>query len=349
MVCDEEHRIADGRGRELVGPAAGENSCCEEENTGNHSSSSVIGNSVAIRTVLKKAQQVACTDSPVLILGETGTGKELIARVIHDSSRRKTRPMVNTNCTTLPEALIESELFGREKGAFTGALASQIGRFELADRSTIFLDEIGELPLVLQPKLLRVLQGGDFERLGSPKTVHVDIRIVAATNRNLLGMIKEGTFREDLFYRLNVFPIYVPPLREHSEDIPALMWHILNELGRRIGRITERIDASTMADFQKYSWPGNVRELRNAIERNLILSTGAVFRAELPDHESTGNWQLRSMREVEAAHLRHVLEMTRWRVRGSGGAAEVLGLKPTTLEARMKKHGIRRRLVPMAA
>ena len=214
---------------------------------------------------------MAPTDSTVLLLGETGSGKELVARAIHKSSKRNTRPMVTVNCAALPASLVENELFGRERGAYTGALTREIGRFELADRSTIFLDEIGELPLELQAKLLRVLQEGEFERLGSSKTLHVDVRLIAATSRDLEGAVREGKFREDLFYRLNVFPIRVPPLRERREDIPMLTWHFLQLLGGRMGRDVETVRATTMKAFQAYRWPGNVRELRNVIERNLII------------------------------------------------------------------------------
>jgi formate hydrogenlyase transcriptional activator len=303
----------------------------------------IVGDSDAIRSVLKKAEQVAKTDSAVLILGETGTGKELVARTIHEMSRRKQNPMVKINCASLPATLIESELFGREKGAFTGALAREIGRFELAHKSTIFLDEIAELPAELQPKLLRVLQEGEFERLGSSKTIRVDVRIIAATNRNLDALIKEGKFREDLFYRLNVFPIIVPPLRERRGDIPAITCHLLDDLAKSMGFSVEGVHSSTMREFQKYSWPGNVRELRNVIERNLILHSGPIFRAELPNALPDKKTNLRRLDEVDTEHLRKVLQSTYWRVRGRGGAAEVLGLKPTTLEAKMKKLGIRRR------
>ena len=250
--------------------------------------------------------------------------------------------MVKTNCAALPATLIESELFGREKGAYTGALSREIGRFELADRSTIFLDEIGELPPEAQSKLLRVLQEGQFERLGSSKTIQVNVRVIAATSRNLKAMVKEGKFREDLFYRLNVFPISIPPLRDRSEDIPALVWHILKELGNRMGRNVEVVQASTMKEFQNYPWPGNIRELRNVIERNLITSTGPIFHAEVPELERDSTTGTRRLSEVEAGLFRSVLQATRWRVRGKGGAAEVLGLKPTTLEAKMKKLGIQR-------
>ena len=318
-----------------------ENLYLREEIQLDHHHVGVVGRSAAMRSVLKKAEQVAVTDSTVLILGETGTGKELIAQTIHQMSSRNGRPMVKVNCAALPSTLIESELFGREKGAYTGALAREIGRFELADKSTIFLDEVGELPAELQSKLLRVLQEGEFERLGSSKTLRVDVRVIAATSRNLPAMVKEGKFREDLFYRLDVFPIAIPPLRERIEDIPALVWHILKDLGKRMGRSIESVHASTMRDFQRYAWPGNVRELRNVIERTLILNHGPVFHGEL-DGAQTNPASLRRLNEVEDEYLRNVLQTTHWRVRGPGGAAEVLGLKPTTLEARMKKLGIKR-------
>jgi formate hydrogenlyase transcriptional activator len=319
-----------------------ENSYLREEINLEYSHNTVVGNSAAIRSVLKKAEQVAGTDSTVLVLGETGTGKELIARIIHEMSGRNKRPMVKTNCAALPATLIESELFGREKGAYTGALAREIGRFELADQSTIFLDEIGELPPEVQSKLLRVLQEGEFERLGSSRTIQVNVRVIAATSRDLEKMVREGKFREDLFYRLNVFPILIPPLRERPEDIPALVWQFLKELGKRMGRNVQAVQASTMQEFQRHPWLGNVRELRNVIERNLILNTGPVFRAEIPRIEHKAHHTMRPLHEIESEYLRNVLGTTRWRIRGKGGAAEILAIKPTTLEARLKKLNIRR-------
>ena len=319
-----------------------ENSYLRQEIKLEYSHKIVVGDSAAMRAVLKKAEQVAGTDSTVLVLGETGTGKELIARTIHEMSRRNKRAMVKTNCAALPGTLIESELFGREKGAYTGALAREIGRFELADQSTIFLDELGELPPEVQSKLLRVLQEGEFERLGSSKTIKVNVRVIAATSRDLPAMVKEGKFRSDLFYRLNVFPIVVPPLRDRVEDIPALVWHILEEFGTRMGRKIDGVQASTMRRFQKYAWPGNVRELRNVIERNLILTTGPILKAEIPEFEEKPERQMRRLGEVESEHFQRVLRATNWRIRGKGGAAEILGLKPTTLEARMNKLGIHR-------
>jgi PAS domain S-box-containing protein len=308
---------------------------------GNHIE--VVGQSQAILQVLTKVEQVAFTDAAVLLLGETGTGKELIARAIHRNSKRKARPIVNVNCAALPASLVENELFGRERGAYTGALTREVGRFELADRSTIFLDEIGELPLELQAKLLRVLQEGEFERLGSSKTIHVDVRLIAATSRNLEAAVREGKFREDLYYRLNVFPIRVPPLRERREDIPMLAWHFLRELGGRMGRDIEAVRATTMKAFQNYPWPGNVRELRNVIERNLIIHPSPVFEAELPEGVFAASVAGTTIEEVERNHISRELERSSWRVRGLGGAAETLGLKPTTLEARMKKLGIVRK------
>jgi PAS domain S-box-containing protein len=339
--ADEELHRAYSEIQQLKEQLEYENTYLRQEIKLEYSHKIVVGESPAIRAVLKKAEQVAGTDSTVLIAGETGTGKELIARTIHEMSARKRRTMVKTNCAALPATLIESELFGREKGAYTGALAREIGRFELADKSTIFLDEIGELPPEVQSKLLRVLQEGEFERLGSSKTIKVNVRVIAATSRDLPAMVKEGTFRPDLFYRLNVFPIVVPPLRERREDIPSLVWHVLEEIGTRMGKKIEGVQASTMSAFQKYTWPGNVRELRNVIERNLILCNGPMFKAEIPELEDKPSRSTR--RKEKTDYLRSVLLATKWRIRGKGGAAEILGLKPTTLEARMKKLGISRR------
>ena len=308
---------------------------------GNHRE--VVGQSQAILKILMKSEQVSATDATVLVLGETGTGKELIARSIHRDSKRRSLRMVTVNCAALPASLVENELFGRERGAYTGALTREVGRFELAHRSTIFLDEIGELPLELQAKLLRVLEEGEFERLGSSKTIRVDVRLIAATSRNLETAVREGSFREDLYYRLNVFPILVPPLRERREDIPMLTWHFLRELGAKMGRSVEAVRATTMKAFQDYAWPGNVRELRNVIERNLIVHPGRVFEAELPHGICTATSIGSTIEEVERNHINRELERSSWRVRGIGGAAQTLGLKPTTLEARMKKLGIVRK------
>ena len=320
-----------------------ENICLREEIRLEHHHNEVIGDSEGIRRVLKKVEQVAPTDSTVLLLGETGTGKELIAHTIHAHSRRSARLMVKVNCAALPAGLIESELFGREKGAFTGALTREIGHFELANGSTILLDEIGELPMELQAKLLRVLQEGEFQRLGSPKTIKVDVRLVAATSKNLQQEVRQGKFREDLFYRLNVFPITIPPLRERREDIPSLVWHFVNDLSQRMGRSIETIHGSTMEAFKAYYWPGNIRELRNVIERFLITSTDTVFRGELQMEESVAlGSQSEKFEDVERNHILHVMELASWRIRGDGGAARILGLKPTTLESRMQKLGISR-------
>jgi len=320
-----------------------ENVYLREEVKLEHHHHEVIGDSECIRRVLHEVEQVAPMDSTVLVLGETGTGKELIARTIHEHSRRKGRVMVKVNCAALPATLIESELFGREKGAFTGALTREMGRFELADGSTILLDEVGELPIELQPKLLRVLQEGEFERLGSSKTIKVDARVIAATSRDLLQAVREGKFREDLFYRLNIFPITIPPLRERQEDIPPLLWHFLGHLCHRMGRSIETVYGPTMDAFKSYYWPGNVRELRNVIERFLITSTGTVFRAKLPPVERVeAGARPQTFEEVERNYLLRIMEMVGWRVRGEGGAAQILGLKPTTLESRMQKLGLSR-------
>jgi formate hydrogenlyase transcriptional activator len=317
-----------------------ENVYLQEEIKVERSHQEVVGQSQAIRRVLMKAEQVAPTNSTVLLLGETGTGKELIARAIHRYSKRRDRLMVKVNCAALPATLVENELFGREKGAYTGALTREIGRFELAHESTIFLDEIGELPLELQAKLLRVLQEGEFERLGSSRTIRVDARLIVATSRNLEAAVREGKFREDLYYRLNVFPIHIPPLRERREDIPMLTWHFLRDLGGRMGREIETVRASTMNSFECYSWPGNVRELRNVIERHLITYNGPAFEAELPPMIRPVASAEDTAVEVERNHIQRVLERTGWRIRGHGGAAETLDLKPTTLESRMRRLGI---------
>jgi transcriptional regulator with GAF, ATPase, and Fis domain len=301
----------------------------------------IVGESPVLKSVISQAEQVAPLESIVLIQGETGSGKELIANLIHRESTRAHRKMVRVNCASLPATLIEAELFGREKGAYTGALSKQIGRFELADGSTLFLDEIGELPLELQAKLLRVLQDGEFERLGSTRTLKVDVRLIAATNRELSVMVTEGNFREDLYYRLNVFPIVVPPLRERRADIPALVWSFVREYGETMGKSVDRISKSTMQHLQAYDWPGNVRELRNVIERSMILSRGGTLVVSLSEVESE---QLadQTLAEVDRHHILSLLEQTGWRIRGAGGAAQALGLNPSTLESRMKKLGIKR-------
>lgn len=300
----------------------------------------IVGEHQSVLQMIAKAKQVAPTNASVLIAGETGTGKELLAQAIHDLSRRGDRTMVRVNCAALPSSLIEGELFGREKGAYTGAMTRQTGRFEAADRSTIFLDEIGELPLELQGKLLHVLQNGCFERLGSCETIKTDVRLIAATNRDLRQMIKTGKFREDLFHRLNVFPIQTPALRERTTDIPLLVWKIVEEFNSRMGRSIDSIPEKAMARLQAYDWPGNVRELRNAVERAMILSSGSILKIDLADEGTETVSSLQTLEEVESAHITAVLERTNWRVSGRGGAAEILGLIPTTLHSRMKKLGI---------
>jgi transcriptional regulator with GAF, ATPase, and Fis domain len=302
----------------------------------------IVGQSLALRRVVEQIRQVAATDATVLLLGDTGTGKELFAAQIHEWSARRNRPMVRVNCAAIPATLIESELFGREKGAYTGALARQIGRFELSDHSTLFLDEIGDLPLEVQIKLLRVLEERVIERLGSPRAIPVDTRIVAATHRNLEQRIAEGTFREDLYYRLNVFPIVVPPLRERGDDIPLLVWRFVAEFSTQFGKHVDEIDDDSMAMLRQYSWPGNVRELRNVVERAMITATGRRLTI-VPPHAARGVHAASArLTDVERAHIHSVLESTGWRIRGTAGAADRLGLKPTTLETRMAKLGLRR-------
>ncbi len=304
--------------------------------------SEFIGESDAIKGVLSKVEQVAQRNTTVLILGETGTGKELVARAIHEFSARKSRPMVTVNCAALPATLVEAELFGREKGAYTGALSKQVGRFEIADGSTIFLDEIGELPMELQVKLLRVLEHGHFERLGSSKTLSVDVRVIAATNRDLQKTIEEGRFREDLYYRLNVFPIQIPPLRERPEDILPLTWAFIREFSHAMGKQVDSIPKSGLDAMKRYQWPGNIRELRNLIERAMIESKGKALIVKLPERPSNKISSNLTIEELERKHIREVLEKTNWRIRGKNGAAEILGLKPSTLYARMKKLGVER-------
>jgi len=307
----------------------------------------IIGQSTAISSVFFKIEQVSSQNTTVLLLGETGTGKGVVARAIHARSSRKDRPMVTVNCTSLPANLIESELFGREKGAFTGASARQIGRFELADGGTIFLDEIGEMPMDLQCKLLRVIQDGEFERLGSPRTMRVNVRIIAASNRDLEAEIKNGNFREDLFYRLNVFPITIPPLRERTDDIPLLVNFFVSKFNKKIGKKIDIIPKETLDALLGYEWPGNVRELESVIERAIITSQGPVlqvldrfeeFRASV---DSTGQ-DIKALADMEHDHILRVLKKTNWRIEGKNGAAFLLDMNPSTLRARMRKFGIRR-------
>jgi formate hydrogenlyase transcriptional activator len=320
-----------------------ENVYLQEEIKTQHDFEEIVGQSAAVRRVLKAVETVAPTDACVLILGETGTGKELMARAVHDLSPRRRKPLVKVNCAAIPAGLFESELFGHEKGAFTGALARKIGRFELADGGTIFLDEVGELPLDLQAKLLRVLQEGEFERVGGP-TIKVDVRVIAATNRDPETAMQEGRFRADLFYRLNVFPIRIPPLRERPEDVPTLVRYFVSKCARKLGRTIETIPQRTLESLAAYPWPGNVRELENVVERAVIVSRGPGLELGegLPAPSVRPDARVPSLEELERDHILTVLEMTGWRVSGDRGAAKVLGLKPTTLEARMKKLGIRR-------
>src|SRR5208282_4206514 len=303
----------------------------------------LIGNSPALEAVLDGVKRVAPTSSTVLIQGETGTGKELIARAIHNISPRCGRPFIKLNCAAIPLDLLESELFGHEKGAFTGAITQKLGRFELADKGTLFLDEVGDIPPQLQPKLLRILQEQEFERLGSSRTHQVDVRLVAATHRDLAGMVRNGEFRSDLYFRLNVFPVQLPPLRERREDIPALVAHFVEFLGRRVGRQIDNIPKETMLELCSYDWPGNIRELQNLIERALILSDDGV----LPNPLLTAGTEHigvsaspGTLMESERALILRTLEATAWVIGGRDGAAARLGLKRTTLIYKMQRHGI---------
>jgi formate hydrogenlyase transcriptional activator len=332
-----------------------------EEIKETHNFEEIVGQSRALAEVIEKVKLVASTDSSVLILGETGTGKELVARAVHSNSERRNRPLVKVNCAALPVGLIESELFGHEKGAFTGAIDRRIGRFELAHGGTIFLDEIGDMPPDLQVKLLRVLQEHEFERVGGSNLIKVDVRVIAATNRDLFRSASEGTFRQDLYYRLNVFPIQLPPLRERREDIPPLVHYFVRRFSLKIGRKITRIQRDTMERMMNYSWPGNVRELENVIERAVILSPGIeleVAPGVLPEIAAVASAQAaaprpapeekspapspQSIDQVERNHILEVLMRTNWRIEGSDGAAALLNLNPSTLRSRMKKLGVQR-------
>jgi formate hydrogenlyase transcriptional activator len=316
----------------------------EEEIRAEYRFDEIIGESTAIRRVLKQIETAAPTDSTVLIQGDTGTGKELVARAIHQHSRRSQGTFIKLNCSAIPAPLLESELLGHEKGAFTGALTQRIGRFELAHRGTLFLDEIGELPLELQPKLLRVLQDGKFERLGGSRTIESDFRLVAATNRDLKQMVAEQRFRADLYYRINVFPITIPPLRERREDIPKLVRYFVQEYATRMGKEIEAIPAESMTALVNYAWPGNIRELRNVLERSVILTSGKRLRVPkdaLAEAAQVGDGRVVPMVEAERRHILEALEAARWVVGGPKGAAAMLGLKRSTLQSRMEKLGIR--------
>jgi formate hydrogenlyase transcriptional activator len=330
----ELERASPSKGSMLLGDPVLEDVMCE----------GIVGRSLVLRRVVTQLETVAPTDSTVLICGETGTGKELIARAVHNLSTRRANPFVKCNCAAIPTGLLESELFGHEKGAFTGAVAQRIGRFELANRGTIFLDEIGEASLELQPKLLRVLQEREFERLGNSRTLHTDARVVAATNVNLPEMVDTKRFRADLFYRLNVFPIQIPALRDRPEDIPQLVAHFVHHCARRMHRMITRIPSATMDALLRYSWPGNIRELQNLIERAVILSSGDVLQvplSEIDDASKTSASQ-QTLEEAERALILATLKRTRWILSGPRGAADRLGIKRSTLQFRMKKLGIER-------
>jgi len=334
---------------ELKNRLAEEKLILEDEMRSGYQFEDMVGESQALREVLQKVETVAPTDSTVLLLGETGTGKERVARAIHNLSRRSQMPFVKINCAAIPTGLLESELFGHEKGAFTGAVTQKVGRFELAEGGTIFLDEVGDIPPELQPKLLRVLQEQEFERLGGNRTIRVDTRVVAATNRDLSTMVAERQFRSDLFYRLNVFPIRVPPLRERSGDIPLLTRFFAQMYSRRLNRNIETIPTETMDALIRYPWPGNVRELENMIERAVILSPGTVLRVPLAELQSMVEAvpaSVGTMEQMEREHILQALRASRWRLSGPQGAAARLGLKRTTLQSRMKKLGIAREGAP---
>ena len=338
---EEEIQSALKEVRKLKDRLQKENTYLMQEIKLNHNFEEIVSTSPRFREVLVNVEKVAGTDATVLITGESGTGKELLARAVHNLSSRRKRPLVKVNCAALPANLIESELFGHEKGAFTGAVGRKIGRFELADKGTIFLDEIGEMPLELQSKLLRVLQEGEFERLGGTKTIMVNVRVIAATNRDLLGSISEGIFREDLFYRLNVFPIESLPLRERLEDVPLLVNHFLRKFGHRLSKEITKVPKKVIDVLQAYDWPGNIRELENLIERAMIVSSGN--RLEIGDwlpKPSIKTKNVVSLADNERVHIENVLKLTNGKVRGENGAAKILDINPTTLEARMKKLGV---------
>jgi formate hydrogenlyase transcriptional activator len=323
-----------------------ENLYLDEEVKSSHEFNEIVGESGVLRLALERVRQVAPTDSTVILLGESGTGKELFARAVHELGPRRKRPLVRVNCAALPAGLIESELFGHEKGAFTGAVAQRLGRFEIADGGTIFLDEVAELPLDLQGRLLRVLQEGEFERVGSSRTTRVDVRVVAATNRDLEAAVRDRSFRVDLYYRLTIFPITLPPLRHRADDIPQLVWFFIARHQRRMGRQIKRVPRSAMEALQRYDWPGNLRELQNVVERALIRSSGEVLEIDegfgagrRPPATLSGD---RTLATCERAHIEAVLDECDWRINGPGHAAEKLGLHPNTVRFRMKKLGIKR-------
>jgi formate hydrogenlyase transcriptional activator len=308
-----------------------------------------IGSSPKFRALLEEINMVAPVDSAVLVRGETGTGKEVVAQAIHAASSRRQQPFVAINCAAIPATLMESELFGYERGAFTGAVTQREGRFQAADRGTLFLDEIGDLPLELQPKLLRVLQEQQVERLGSSRTISVNVRVIAATNQDLWGMVQEKKFRADLYYRLNVFPINLPPLRERESDIPLLVNHFVRRFAERQGKVIECIPEEVMEALENYRWPGNIRELQNFIERAVIMTTGAVLRARLPELRMQAvSGEVRTLADAERAHIVATLRETNWVVGGPGGAAARLGVPRTTLIARMQKLGLAKHPAPQS-
>jgi formate hydrogenlyase transcriptional activator len=340
-----ENALAYRQIADLKNKLAEEKNYLEDEIRTEHNPAEIIGTSRGIQDVLKQVRIVAPSDSTVLIQGETGTGKELIARAIHDLSRRRERTFVKLNCAAIPSGLLESELFGHEKGAFTGAVSQKVGRFELAHQGTLFLDEVGDIPPELQPKLLRVLQEQEFERLGGTKTHHVDVRLVAATNRDLTQMAADGQFRSDLYYRLHVFPLTLPPLRERPEDIPELVRHFVAQHSRRLNKRIEAVPAEAMAALTRYPWPGNVRELSNFIERSVLLSPGSELRVAVGDLKAVAAPEpdgAATLAEAEREHILGVLRETKWRIGGPSGAAARLGLKRTTLQSKMRKLGIAR-------
>jgi transcriptional regulator with GAF, ATPase, and Fis domain len=317
----------------------------QEEIKTEHNFDEIIGQSAPVRQLLRNVEQVAPTEATVLIQGETGTGKELVARAVHDRSRRKDRPLVKVNCGSIPAGLVESELFGHEKGAFTGATQRRVGRFELANGGTIFLDEVTELPIDTQVKLLRVLQEGEFERVGSSQTIKVDVRVIAATNRDLKEIVKNGTFRSDLFYRLNVFPLEVPALRERKDDIPLLVNFFLSKFGKKLGKELRGVSQKAMDSLLRYHWPGNVRELQNIVERAAVLATGPIVQideAMMRSGETVQESAVDTLENAERNHILRALNETRWVVHGKKGAADLLGINPSTLRSRMEKLGIKR-------
>jgi formate hydrogenlyase transcriptional activator len=341
-----ENALAFRQIAELKDKLAKEKLYLEDEIRTEHNFDEIIGDSAALKDVLKQVEIVAPTDSTVLVLGETGTGKELLARAIHNRSTRRGRTFVKMNCAAIPTGLLESELFGHEKGAFTGAIAQKVGRFELADGGTLFLDEVGDIPLELQSKLLRVLQEQEFERLGSTKTIKVNVRLVAATNRDLAQMAADKQFRSDLYYRLNVFPIVSPPLRERADDIPLLVRYFTQRFSKRMNKSIERIPSDTMTALSQYHWPGNVRELENLIERAVILSQGTHLHVPLAELKAVMNHTaqpLPTLRDSEREHILRALREANWVIGGPDGAAARLGMKRTTLNSKMEKLGISRK------